>query len=147
MFALAKWQLGNPVEIDLMRGIEVRDSPARLWGEGIDKAAAGSAAVVGQARCSGSNVDGFGISIVEVELQAGAHLFSEADLEGVVVRPADGTPAVHAGGLIVQRCAGAEATGPAVGAAKPGDGVPTVETLSVSVFIAPVQSVTVRSTV
>src|ERR1700739_3705661 len=111
MLASAERQLGNPVRIDLVSRIKIRNSATATGIERIYQAAAGSAHVgagtESQARRVGSDVDRFGICVVEIELNSAAQLFPQADLQSVVAGISDGAPAVHTRGLLVEHIAGA----------------------------------------
>ena len=104
--AFADGQLGNPVEIDLVPGVEVRDSSTSVRIESIGQASSGSADVTArspsEARCRRSDINRLGIGVVEVEGETTADLLSQRGLERVVVRFADRTPGKHAGRLVVE---------------------------------------------
>src|SRR3989442_15983335 len=106
VLALAERQLGNPVEIDLVGGVEIRDSPAPVRIECIRQASSGRSYVA--TRCpretsrGRGDIDRPGIRVVEVELHPTAELLPQVGLKRVVVRFADGAPGEHAGRLVVQ---------------------------------------------
>src|SRR4030081_1439596 len=91
--ALSEWQLGNPVGIDLVSGVEIGDSATPVRIKGIGESSSGRSDVAArcpaQTRCSGSDVDRLGIRIVEVKLQP-AKLLPQSRLQRVVIRFSDG---------------------------------------------------------
>src|SRR6202022_4928801 len=100
-------QLHNPVGVNLMGGVEVRDSAATIRIKCIRQAASRRSDVyarAGREACGvGSDVDRLGIGVVEVELNSVAELLPQAGLQCVVIRSSDGAPREHAGRLIVER--------------------------------------------
>src|SRR5262249_37754521 len=105
--ALAKRQICDPVCVDLMGGIKVRDPAPRSGRKSVSQAGpwcshvcAGTEAQAGSGR---RVINRLGVCVVEVELQSLAELLAQRGLERIVVRLADGAPCKHAGSLIVER--------------------------------------------
>src|ERR1019366_8778074 len=85
----------DPVRIDLMARIEIRDSAQLVWRPGIDDLTGkASPFVLINAFRIGSNVYGLGKGVVDVGFQP-AHPMPEAELPAVVTAVANGTPAVQ----------------------------------------------------
>src|SRR2546427_302052 len=89
VLALAERQLGNPVEIDLVGGVEIRHSPAPVRIESIRQASSGRSYVA--TRCpretsrGRGDIDRPGIRVVEVELHSTAELLPKGGLKRVVI--------------------------------------------------------------
>src|SRR5579859_5378484 len=105
MPAAAKGQFVNPVGIDLMSSIEVRDGSQLAWGPRIDDLAGKSEAfkLVDPFRV-GTNVHRLRVRVVEIKLQSTAHSFAQCELQAVVGTIADAAPSVQRGELVIEEC-------------------------------------------
>src|SRR5438034_7076916 len=90
--AFAKWQLVNPVGIDLVRGVEIRNPAQLFWPPGVDDLRVVIAAGRADSLRGRSPVHGFRPGVVKVSLQAVAKALAKGNLNGVVARHGDGPP-------------------------------------------------------
>src|ERR1700719_2245201 len=97
-----------------MREVKVGYSPSQVRGKGICQAASDKADILvainrePNARRRGSDVHGLRERVVKVELKSVAELLSQARLQSVVARAADGAPSIHGESLVIEEFAGAE---------------------------------------
>src|SRR5690349_23585150 len=95
-----------------MGEVVVGDGTGQVRGKGIRQAASDKADILvainrePNPRGRGSDIGGFRERVIEIKLESVAELLSQAGLQGVVVRTADGTPSVHRECLIIEEFAG-----------------------------------------
>src|ERR1700731_4437238 len=96
-----------------MGEVIVGDGASQVRGKGICQAASDKADILvainrePNARRRGSDVHGLRERVVKVELKSVAELLSQARLQSVVARAADGAPSIHGKGLVIEKFTGA----------------------------------------
>src|SRR4029077_13361399 len=101
--ALAERQLDEPVRVELMGCVKIRDTSQLVWRPRVDgKAANVQAAVDADAFRVRAKVDRLGVGIIEIELNTVSQPLAQDDLHRIVVCGAKVTPAPQGVKLAVE---------------------------------------------
>src|SRR5579872_3308907 len=96
MLALPYRQLVEPVGVDLVRGVEIRNSAKLIGLPGIENGAGKTHAfILADPLRVGADIQRLGKRVVHVELQARREPVAKADLQGVVTAVSDGAPGIQ----------------------------------------------------